>query len=72
MQAHSRIPHLSRSTFVLIAQTISTIDFDCCADRQRVISEFSSALHCTNPRFDSQRFEDACQPDGGSRTVRHG
>ena len=67
MQASPRIPKLSRAAFVLIAQTISTIDFDTLADRDRVVSEFSSALRSTNPRFDSQRFEDACQPDGGLR-----
>jgi hypothetical protein len=67
MQANSRIPKLSRAAFVLIAQTISTIDFDSCADRQRVISEFTHALRSTNPAFDSQRFINACQTDGGLR-----
>jgi hypothetical protein len=67
MQASHRVPKLTRAAFCLIASTISTIDFDTLADRDRVVAEFSSALRSTNPRFDSQRFEDACQPDGGLR-----
>jgi hypothetical protein len=70
--ATQRIPKLSRATFCLIASTIKTIDFDCTADRDRVISEFTDALRPINPNFKTQRFIDACQPDGGSRTVRHG
>jgi len=74
MSANHRIPHLSRSTFCLIASTIATIDFDSAADRQRCISEFVDALRPTNSNFDSQRFIDACTPNGGSRSdsvVRH-
>jgi hypothetical protein len=66
MQAFHRVPKLTRAAFVLIASTISTIDFDSSADRDRVIADFTNALRPTNPNFKSQRFIDACQPLGGS------
>ena len=64
MQASPRIPKLSRAAFVLIAQTIKTIDFDTLADRNRVIANFRDALRATNPNFKPERFESAC---GGAR-----
>jgi hypothetical protein len=67
MQASRRIPKLSRAAFCLIASTISAIDFDSSADRDRVVSNFTDALRPTNPNFKAQRFIDACQPSGGAR-----
>jgi hypothetical protein len=65
--ANTRIPKLTRCCFQFIADTIKTIDFDTLNDRDRVIAEFTDALHSTNPRFDSQRFERACQPHLGDK-----
>jgi hypothetical protein len=62
MQASHRVPKLTRAAFVLIASTISTIDFDSLADRARVIANFTDALHTTNPNFKPERFQQACQP----------
>jgi hypothetical protein len=62
-------PKLTRCAFQFIADTIRTIDFDTLNDRDRVIAEFSSALHSTNSNFDSGRFERACEcitPDAGA------
>jgi hypothetical protein len=73
MQAHSRIPKLSRATFCLIADTIKHADI-CSADRERLTADFCSVLRQTNQNFKAQRFIDACQPErinGGSRVVRH-
>lgn len=70
MQATPRIPKLSRSAFCLIAQTISTIDFDSRADRDRVIANFTDALRATNPQFKPERFQEACQPKQ-TKVVRH-
>ena len=61
MQASHRVPKLTRAAFVLIASTISTIDFDSLADRARVIANFTDALRATNPNFKAERFQQACQ-----------
>jgi hypothetical protein len=67
--AIARVPKLSRAAFCLIASTISTIDFDSSAVRDRVVANFTDALRATNPNFKAQRFIEACQPrqTGGQR-----
>jgi hypothetical protein len=69
MQASPRIPKLSRAAFVLIAQTISTIDFDTLADRDRVVANFTDALRATNPNFKPERFQQACQSTRNRRAA---
>ena len=64
MSARGRVPSLTRASFCLIAETISTIDFDSSADRARVIANFTDALRPTNPQFKPERFINACQPSG--------
>jgi hypothetical protein len=70
MKASNRIPHLTRCAFQLIADTIKHADI-CAADRSTLTADFCSALYATNPNFKRERFRTACNPDGGSRTVRH-
>jgi len=68
--ANNKVPAFTRRDFQYIADVLKTIDFDCCADRQRCIAEFNDALRLTNPNFDSQRFITACTPNGGSGVKR--
>jgi hypothetical protein len=70
MQASYRVPKLTRCAFQLIADTIKNADI-CSADRSTLTADFTSALYATNSNFNADRFRAACQPDGGSRTVRH-
>jgi hypothetical protein len=67
--ATSRVPKLTRCTFQFVADVLRTIDFDCCADRERCIAEFTDALRATNPQFKPQRFIDACQPTRYARAA---
>ena len=69
MQASPRIPKLTRAAFCLIASTISTIDFDTLADRDRVVANFTDALRATNPNFKPERFQQACQPARNRRAA---
>jgi hypothetical protein len=71
MQASHRVPKFTRRDFQYLADVLRTIDFDCCADRKRCITEFTSALHATNSNFKPERFRAACTPDGGRKVVRH-
>jgi hypothetical protein len=69
MQASHRVPKLTRAAFCLIASTISTIDFDTLADRDRVVANFTDALRATNPNFKPERFQQACQPTRNRRAA---
>jgi hypothetical protein len=66
MQARSRVPKLSRSTFCLVAQTIrelpatDTTEVNDVVRHSAIIARFADALAGTNPRFSRSRFEDAC------------
>jgi hypothetical protein len=62
---------MSRKDFILIAQVIKYLpSFECTQDsdvvrHSAIVARFAEALAGTNPRFDRQRFENACNGKAG-------
>jgi hypothetical protein len=64
--------HMSRKDFQLIAEVVRLLpSFECsqAGDVVRhsvIVARFAEALANTNPRFDRERFENACNGKAGS------
>ena len=64
--ASPSVTQLSRKDFVLIAEVIRLLpSFECSQDgdvvrHSAIVARFTEALAKTNPRFDRERFEKAC------------